>query len=128
MERPRQDSRGDRLGQEDNEVRAATRFAVVTTAIGVAFVVVAALWVSSCGEPTAVDTAACGRPQRMLLASAAPLVFCCGGLWAFVRTYRVWRSRGTWWGWQGAGWFLLTMMLLTLTMGGPPIMGAVPGS
>jgi hypothetical protein len=41
--------------------------------------------------------------------------------WAFVRTYREWRNESTWWGWQGAGWFLLTLMMLTLTMGFPTL-------
>lgn len=125
MSRP--PSRGDRLGQWDEEVRAAIRFAAVVVAIGVAALVLAELSVRSCGEPTAVDTVACGRPQRMLLASAAPAVFLCGGLWAFVRTYRVWRGRGTWWGWHGAGWFLLALMVLSLTMAGPPIISPTLG-
>jgi len=42
---------------------------------------------------------------------------------AFVRTYRVWRDEGTWWGWHGAGWFLLTLMLVTLAMSVPHISG-----
>ncbi|MGH3561097.1 MAG: hypothetical protein ACRDTN_04655 [Mycobacterium sp.] len=127
MQYARQDSRGDRLGQEDDEVRAAIRFAVVAAAGGVAFLVLAALWVSTCGGATAVDTAACGAPQRMLLALGAPAILFCGGLWAFVRTYRVWRNHGTWWGWHGAGWFLFALMVLTLTMGAPPIVGTVLG-
>ena len=50
-----------------------------------------------------------------------------GGVGAFVRTYRVWRDEGTWWGWQGAGWFLMTLMLLTLTMGFPVLAGPLFG-
>ncbi|HZE16320.1 MAG TPA: hypothetical protein VE197_11745, partial [Mycobacterium sp.] len=73
----------------------------------------------------AVDTAACGAPQRVLLAFGAPVILLAAGLWAFLRTYRVWRDRGTWWAWQGAGWFLFMLMLLTLTMGAPPIAGPV---
>lgn len=125
MQQPRHDARSDRLGQEDDEVRAAIRFAIITAAGGVSFLIVAALWVSTCDGAAAVDTAACGTLQRTLLALGAPVILMCAGLWAFVRTYRVWRDRGTWWGWQGAGWFLMTLMLLTLTMGAPPILGAV---
>ena len=47
------------------------------------------------------------------------------GLWAFLRTYRVWRSEGTWWGWHGAGWFLLTLMIVTVSMSVPAIAGPV---
>jgi hypothetical protein len=117
-------SSGDHLGQDDDEVRAAIRFAVLAAAAGVGFLVLAALWVSSCAGAS-VDTAACGPPQRTLLAFGGPLILLIAGLWAFVRTYRVWRSEGTWWGWHGAGWFLLTLMIVALAMGVPPIAGAV---
>jgi hypothetical protein len=46
-----------------------------------------------------------------------------GGIGAFVRTYRVWRAGGRWWIWQGAGWFLLVLMLLELTMTAPMALG-----
>jgi hypothetical protein len=115
-------SRGDRLGQEDGEVRAAIRFAALAALAAIGFVVMAALWVSTC-PTTGVDTAACGAPQRTLLAIGGPLILLAGGLWAFVRTYRVWRSEGTWWGWHGAGWFLFTLMIVTVSMGVPAIAG-----
>jgi hypothetical protein len=117
-------SRGDRLGQEDGEVRAAIRFTLLAAVGAVAFVVLAALWVSTC-PGTGVDTVACGAPQRTVLAFGGPLILLAGGLWAFVRTYRVWRSEGTWWGWHGAGWFLLTLMIVTVSMSVPAIAGPV---
>src|ERR1700694_4026910 len=40
--------------------------------------------------------------QRTLLALGAPVILFTGGLWAFVRTYQLWRKRGTWWAWRGA--------------------------
>ena len=70
---------------------------------------------------------ACARPGRTLLGLGAPVILLIGGVGAFVRTYRVWRSDGTWWGWQGAGWFLMTLMLLTLTMGFPVLAGPLAG-
>jgi uncharacterized membrane protein len=117
-------SRGDRLGQEDSEVRAAIRFALLAAAAGVGFVIMAALWVSTC-PGTGVDTVACGAPQRTVLAIGGPLILLIAGLWAFVRTYRVWRSEGTWWGWHGAGWFLLTLMIVTVSMSVPAIAGPI---
>ena len=48
------------------------------------------------------------------------LVLFVGGAWAFVRTYQTWRNRGGWWIWQGAGWFLLVLMLVVLSMTVPP--------
>jgi hypothetical protein len=121
----RQGSSGDRLGQEDHEVHAAVRFALLAAVAGVAFLIVAALWASTCKGAMARDTVACGTPQLTVLAIGAPLILLAAGCWAFVRTYRVWRDHGTWWAWQGAGWFLLMLMLLTLTMGAPPIAGHV---
>jgi len=126
MRRSDHHPQGDRLGQEDHEVRTAIRFALVAAVVGVAFLVVAALWVSTCG-PTGIDTAACGVPQRTVLGLGAPAILLGAALWAFVRTYRVWREEGTWWGWQGAGWFLMTLMMFTLTMGFPVLAGPVLG-
>lgn len=115
-------SRGDRLGQDDGEVHAAIRFVLLASAAGVTFVVMAALWVSTCPAP-GIDTVACGLPQRTLLAFGGPLIVFAAALWAFVRTYRVWRNEGTWWGWHGAGWFLLTLMVVMVSMGVAPIAG-----
>src|ERR1700757_5274200 len=122
MQQADERSSGDRLGQEDGEVRAAIRFALLAAVVGVGFVVMAALWVSTCPGP-GVDTVACGPPQRALLACGGPLILFAGGLWAFLRTYRVWKTHGTWWGWHGAGWFLLTLMVVTLGLGVSPIAG-----
>jgi hypothetical protein len=120
-----QRSDGDRLGHEDNEVHAAVRFAVLAAVAGLAFLVVAALWASTCQGAMAIDTVACGAPQLTILAFGAPLILLGAGSLAFLRTYRIWRSNGTWLAWQGAGWFLFMLMLVTLTMGVPPIAGHV---
>jgi hypothetical protein len=124
MQNVRERSGGDRLGRLDDEVRAAIRFAVIAAIAGVGFVVMAAAWASTCGGMKA-DTVACGPPERTLLAFGGPVILLLAGLWAFLRTYRVWRDEGTWWGWQGAGWFLLTLMVVTLSMGVPAIAGPV---
>src|ERR1700747_284317 len=116
MQKADERSPGDRLGQEDREVRAAIRFAVLAAVAGVGVGVMAALWVSTC-PGTGVDTVAGAAPQRAMLAWGGPLILFGGGLWAFFRTYRVWQARGTWWGWHGAGWFLLTLMVVTLGLG-----------
>ena len=114
--------RGDHLGRRDDEVRAAFRYAALFSVAGVAALVVAALWVSGCSEAD-VATAACAGPARIVLGLGSPVILLAGGVGAFLRTYRVWRDEGTWWGWQGAGWFLMTLMLLTLTMGFPVLAG-----
>jgi hypothetical protein len=108
--------------RHDANVREAVRFGLVVALLAVAFLVTAAVWVSTCAGATA-DTAACGVPQRALLAVGAPVILLIGALRAFVRTYRTWRNHETWWAWQGAGWFLLTLMLLVLTMTMPTLAG-----
>ncbi len=112
-------STGDRLGHDDKEVHTAVRFAVVAGLAGVAFLIVAALWDSTCTGAMSVDTVACGAPQLTVLAFGAPVILLAAGGWAFLRTYRVWRGHGTWWAWQGAGWFLMVLMFVTLVMGAP---------
>ncbi|MGY1994538.1 hypothetical protein [Mycolicibacterium fortuitum] len=47
-----------------------------------------------------------------------PAVLFVGGLGAFIRTYQVWRAEGTWPIWQGAGWFLFALFLVTLPVAG----------
>ena len=108
--------------RDDANVRAALRFALVVALLAVGYLVTAALWVSTCDGATA-DTAACGVPQRTLLAVGAPVILLVGGLRSFVRTYQTWRSHKNWWAWQGAGWFLFTLMLVVLTMSMPALAG-----
>jgi len=110
------------LRQDDAHVGDAVRLGLGFAVAGVVFLVVAAVWVSTCDGATA-DTVACGVPQRTLLAIGAPVILLIGGLLAFVRTYQAWRKEETWWAWQGAGWFLLTLMLLVLTMSMPALAG-----
>jgi len=119
MRTQQQPSAGDRLGQADNDVHDAVRYAVLAGLAGVGYLIVAALWDSTCKGAMSVDTAACGVPQLTILAFGGPLILFAAGVWAFVRTYRVWRNRGTWWAWQGAGWLLMVLMVGTLTVAAP---------
>lgn len=104
------------------------RFAAAIAAAGVVFLIVAALWVSTCTEAVDVDTAACGVPQRTMLGLGAPLILFAGAVWAFLSTYRAWRAKTEFWTWQGAGWFLFTATLVTLAMGYPALAGPAFGS
>lgn len=112
----------ERLRHDDANVRDAVRFSAIVVVVGIAFLITAAVWVSTCSGATA-DTVACGAPQRALLAVGAPVILLVGGLRAFFRTYQTWRRHDTWWAWQGAGWVLMTLMLLVLTMSMPPLAG-----
>ena len=108
--------------RDDAGVRDAVRYGAGVALAAIAFLVIAAVWVSTCTGATA-DTVACGAPQRTLLALGAPAILLVGGLRSFVRTYQTWRKHETWWAWQGAGWFLLTLMLVVLTMSLSPLAG-----
>ena len=60
-----------------------------------------------------------GRSTPMW-ALGTPIVLFAGGIGAFIKTYRVWRAGRTWPIWQGAGWLLLTLSLVSLiTLEGP---------
>ncbi|MGW0161716.1 hypothetical protein ACWDUN_20645 [Mycobacterium sp. NPDC003323] len=113
---------GRSLRHDDPETRAAARFALICGVLGVAFLVVAAVVAGGC-DGAVTDSAACGRPQRIVLGLGAPVILFGAGVRAFLRTYRLWRTGRSWWAWQGAGWFLMLLMLVVLTMGLPAIGG-----
>ncbi|MDF2825857.1 MAG: putative rane protein [Mycobacterium sp.] len=106
---------------------SAARFAAAVVVAAVGFLIVAALWVSTCTEALDVDTAACGVPQRTFLGLGAPLILFAGAVWAFLSTYRAWRAKAEFWTWQGAAWFLFTAMLVTSAMGFPALAGPAFG-
>lgn len=116
----------EQVRQDDAGVREAVRFGAVVAVVAIAYLATAALWMSTCSGATA-DMLACGVPQRTLLAVGAPAILLLGGLRAFFRTYQTWRKQETWWAWQGAGLFLVTLMLVVLTMSpslvGPAVFG-----
>jgi hypothetical protein len=96
---------------------AAIRFACLVVAFAMLVLALGLLWVNGCRSGSGEEALAhCTRVQRNLLGIGSPLILLLGGLGAFVRTYQVWRARGRWWIWQGAGWFLMVLMLVVLTM------------
>jgi ABC-type branched-subunit amino acid transport system substrate-binding protein len=63
---------------------------------------------------------AVGDRESIPKAVATPVVLFVGALIAFGKTYTDWRAGRTWPIWQGAGWFLLALTLMSL---GVPAMG-----
>ena len=59
--------------------------------------------------------------ESVVAASLVPAILFGGGVGAFVKTYREWKAEGAWPAWQGAGWFLLTLMLVCLSIPGAAI-------
>ncbi|MGV0714166.1 hypothetical protein ABQE93_02055 [Mycolicibacterium sp. XJ662] len=61
----------------------------------------------------------------VVAASTVPAILLIGGIVAFVRTYRMWKAQDSGWvAWQGAGWFLLLLMLVCLSVPGAAMMGS----
>jgi len=65
--------------------------------------------------------------DSVVAASLVPAILFAGGIGAFVKTYRVWKDEGAWPAWQGAGWFLLTLMLVCLAIPGAAIHAGYAG-
>ena len=107
----------------DTGIRDAVRFVIGVGAAGAIFLLGAMVWVVTCQGATA-DTLSCGAPQRTLLALMAPAVLLAGGARAFFRAHQNWRRGEISTPWQGAGWFLLTSMLLVLTTSTPAFTGS----
>lgn len=56
--------------------------------------------------------------RSLIVAATVPTILLLGGIGAFIKTYQVWRAEGTWPIWQGAGWFLMMLMLVCLAVPG----------
>lgn len=95
--------------------RSATRYALVVIGVALAVMLLTVAWAATNREQCA-DTGylVCASPDRYILALGPPAILLLGGLGAFARTYRVWREGGTWPIWHGAGWLLMTFMVLYL--------------
>ena len=63
-----------------------------------------------------------GARDSVYAATLVPAFLFLGGVGALVRTYREWKRGGGWAAWQGAGWFLLLLMLVALAVPGSAIM------
>jgi hypothetical protein len=95
---------------------AAARFVGVVVVTALVVLGLGLLWVNACRSGGDDALASCSAVQRNFLAIGSPLILLAGGVAAFVRTIQIWRARGRWWIWQGAGWFLLALMLVVLMM------------
>jgi hypothetical protein len=55
-------------------------------------------------------------PVAVIWSFGPSAVLFCGALGAFAKTYADWRAFRTWPIWHGAGWFLLTLTLVGLSV------------
>lgn len=54
--------------------------------------------------------------HSVLAGIMVPAILFTGGIGAFIRTYQVWKAEGVWAIWQAAGWFLLLLFLVCLSV------------
>ena len=101
---------------DPQRLRAATKYVGAVIAAAAVVVVGALLWANTNAEQCAdADFFVCRNPERIIFLVGPPTILLLGGLGAFLKTYRVWRSGGVWPIWQGAGWALFVLMLVYLT-------------
>ncbi|MGY1942772.1 hypothetical protein [Nocardia asiatica] len=96
--------------------RAATYVAAVLAVAAVVFLLIL-LWAAQreCAER---DRLLCDAPAQVAIVLGPSAVLLIGGIGAFVETFLQWRRGRTWPIWQGAGWFLLVLMVVYLGIGG----------
>ncbi|MCJ0902084.1 hypothetical protein [Rhodococcus sp. ARC_M6] len=109
---------------DPEEFRRAAIFTIVVVGTALVVLLLDALAVGRQSGGSESGGSESGISGIGILAFAPSAVFLIGGLAAFVQTYRVWRRGGTWPIWQGAGWFLMVLMLFSLGLaasdyGGP---------
>ncbi|PXX61669.1 hypothetical protein DFR70_108227 [Nocardia tenerifensis] len=95
--------------------RHAAWFVAAVVAVALVLMVVIGLWT---GGANYCDTSGCAGWERYLVSIVPAGVLLLGTLGAFWQTYRVWRGGGAWPIWQGAGWFLLMITLVYVTISG----------
>ena len=83
---------------DPEQFRAAVKYVGVIIALAGAALVATAVW------------------HSLLAGILVPGILFIGGVGAFVRTYQVWKAEGVWPIWQGAGWFLLMLFLVCLSV------------
>ncbi|WP_433678884.1 hypothetical protein [Nocardia sp. CA-119907] len=102
--------------------RVAIYVATVLAVAAVVFVVTA-IWAAQRAACANAEMMLCDAPAKTAIVAGPTVVLILGGIGAFVQTYREWRRGGSWPIWQGAGWFLFTMMIVYLGIGGGSVAG-----
>lgn len=104
--------------RDKRTVQRAVWFSLAVVVLAAITLVAAVMWIRQCSISLDADKALCSRDGTPLIALVSPTVLLIGGVVAFVQTYRVWKRRESWWVWQGAGWFLLLLMVVNLMLAG----------
>ncbi|MFF2549689.1 hypothetical protein ACFVUS_01765 [Nocardia sp. NPDC058058] len=98
--------------------RRAARYVVIVLALTAVVAAAALVWAAARPRCLDADTMLCDTAAKLTVGLGPGLVLLFGGIGAFVLTLREWRAGGVWPIWQGAGWFLFTLMVVYLTIAG----------
>ncbi|WP_067825253.1 hypothetical protein [Nocardia inohanensis] len=110
----------DDVGKSWNDppvFRRAVRYVLAVLAVAALVAVVTLVWASQRAQ-CLDDVMLCDAAARLTVGLGPGLVLLFGGIGAFVMTLREWRAGRAWPIWQGAGWFLFTLMVVYLSIEG----------
>lgn len=98
--------------------RQAVRYVVAVLVLTAIAAALALVWAAARPQCLNADTLTCDTAARLVIGLGPGLILLFGGIGAFVITFRQWRSGKTWPIWQGAGWFLFTVMVVWFAFAG----------
>ncbi|GAB3203837.1 hypothetical protein ACFXO9_36840 [Nocardia tengchongensis] len=94
-------------------LRQATRYVLSVLGLAVVSGVVVVVWASA--RQRCLDgPMLCDGTSRAVVGLVPGLILLAGGIGALVLAYLAWRHERAWPIWQGAGWFLFTLMVMYL--------------
>ncbi|MEU0543851.1 hypothetical protein [Nocardia sp. NPDC005978] len=99
-------------------LRRAARYVIGVLIVAAVAAVIVFVWAAARNQCLEADTMLCDSTARVIVGLVPGGVLLAGGVGAFVITIREWAAGRTWPIWQGAGWFLLTLMVAYLSIAG----------
>ncbi|MFC9995073.1 hypothetical protein [Nocardia sp. NPDC127526] len=98
--------------------RQAVKYVVAVLVVTAVAAGLAVVWASSRQACLGAESMLCDTPSRLVVGMIPGGILLLGGLGAFAITVREWRAGRAWPIWQGAGWFLLVLMVVYLSVAG----------
>ncbi|MBL1074152.1 hypothetical protein JK358_07060 [Nocardia sp. 2] len=99
-------------------LRRAARYVLAVIVLTGIAMAVALVWAAARPQCLDAENMRCDTVSRLVVGLGPGLMLLFGGIGAFVITYRQWRDGKPWPIWQGAGWFLFTLMVVYLSLAG----------
>ncbi len=108
---------------DDRTFRRVAIYVAAVLAVAALVFAITAIWAADRRACAGAETMLCDTAAKSAILAGPPVVLILGGIGAFVQTYREWRRGRSWPIWQGGGWFLFTMMIVYLGIGGGSVAG-----